>query len=34
MIKKEMNAYRLRKGQEPTDEMLERVMKEVDLEGR
>ena len=29
MSEKEMNAYRFGTGQEPTDEMLEQVMKEV-----
>lgn len=29
MSEKEMNAYRFGRGQEPTDEMLEQVMKEV-----
>lgn len=34
MSEKEMNAYRFGKGQEPTDEMLEQVMKEVAQEAR
>ena len=29
-----MNAYRFGKGQEPTDEMLEQIMKEVAQEAR
>ena len=29
-----MNAYRIDKGQEPTDEMLEQIMKEVAQEAR
>ena len=29
MSEKEMNAYRFGKSQEPTDEMLEQIMKEV-----
>ena len=34
MSEKEMNAYRFGTGQEPTDEMLEQVMKEVAQEAR
>ena len=34
MSEKEMNAYRFGTGQEPTDEMLEQVMKEVAKEAR
>ena len=34
MSEKEMNAYRFGKGQEPTDEMLEQIMKEVAQEAR
>ena len=34
MSDKEMNAYRFGRGQEPTDEMLEQVMKEVAQEAR
>jgi len=34
MSEKEMNSYRFGKGQEPTDEMLEQVMKEVAKEAR
>lgn len=34
MSEKEMNSYRFGTGQEPTDEMLEQVMKEVAQEAR
>ena len=34
MSEKEMNSYRFGRGQEPTDEMLEQVMKEVAKEAR
>ena len=34
MSEKEMNAYRFGTGQEPTDEMLEQVMKEDAQEAR
>lgn len=34
MSEKEMNSYRFGMGQEPTDEMLEQVMKEVAQEAR
>jgi hypothetical protein len=34
MSEKEMNAYRFGMGEEPTDEMLEQIMKEVALEAR
>ena len=34
MSEKEMNAYRFGLGQEPTDEMLEQIMKEVAQEAR
>ncbi len=34
MSDKEMNAYRFGIGQEPTDEMLEQIMKEVAQEAR
>ena len=34
MSEKEMNDYRFGPGQEPTDEMLEQVMKEVAQEAR
>ena len=34
MSGQEMNAYRFGTGQEPTDEMLEQVMKEVAQEAR
>ena len=34
MSEKEMNSYRFGVGQEPTDEMLEQVMKEVAQEAR
>ena len=34
MSEKEMNAYRFGTGQEPTDEMLEQIMKEVAQEAR
>ena len=34
MSEKEMNSYRFGRGQEPTDEMLEQVMKEVAQEAR
>ena len=34
MLEKEMNAYRFRTGKEPTDEMLEQIMKEVAQEAR
>jgi hypothetical protein len=34
MSDKEMNAYRFGMGEEPTDEMLEQIMKEVALEAR
>lgn len=34
MSEKEMNAYRFGMGKEPTDEMLEQIMKEVALEAR
>lgn len=34
MSEKEMNAYRFGMGQEPTDEMLEQIMKEVAQEAR
>ena len=34
MSEKEMNTYRFGTGQEPTDEMLEQVMKEVAQEAR
>ena len=34
MTDKEMNAYRFGTGQEPTDEMLEQIMKEVAQEAR
>lgn len=34
MSEKEMNTYRFGKGQEPTDEMLEQIMKEVAQEAR
>ena len=34
MSEKEMNGYRFGKGQEPTDEMLEQIMKEVAQEAR
>lgn len=34
MSEKEMNAYRFGNGKEPTDEMLEQIMKEVAQEAR
>lgn len=34
MSEKEMNAYRFGVGEEPTDEMLEQIMKEVAQEAR
>jgi len=34
MSEKEMNGYRFGKGQEPTDEMLEQIMKEVAQKAR
>lgn len=34
MSEKEMNSYRFGTGQEPTDEMLEQVMKEVAQDAR
>ena len=34
MLEKEMKSYRFGTGQEPTDEMLEQVMKEVAQEAR
>ena len=34
MSEKEMNAYRFGAGKEPTDEMLEQIMKEVAQEAR
>lgn len=34
MSEKEMNAYRFGMGEEPTDEMLEQIMKEVAQEAR
>lgn len=34
MSEKDMNAYRFGMGQEPTDEMLEQIMKEVAQEAR
>lgn len=34
MSEKEMNSYRFGTGQEPTDEMLEQIMKEVAQEAR
>ena len=34
MSEKEMNAYRFGTGKEPTDEMLEQIMKEVAQEAR
>lgn len=34
MSEKEMNAYRFGTGQEPTDAMLEQIMKEVAQEAR
>ena len=34
MLEKEMNAYRFGTGKEPTDEMLEQIMKEVAQEAR
>ncbi|MBO4985380.1 MAG: hypothetical protein J6C87_07050 [Bacteroides sp.] len=34
MSEKEMNAYRFTSGQEPSDEMLSQLMKEVALEAR
>lgn len=34
MLEKEMNAYRFGTGQEPTDAMLEQIMKEVAQEAR
>ena len=34
MSEKEMKSYRFGRGQEPTDEMLEQVMKEVAQEAR
>ena len=34
MSEKEMNAYRFSSGEEPTDEMLEQIMKEVAQEAR
>lgn len=34
MSEKEMNAYRFGRGEEPTDEMLEQIMKEVAEEAR
>ena len=34
MSEQEMNSYRFTSGQEPSDEMLAQLMKEVDLEAK